>query len=226
MCGRIANTLPIDAMAQMFEAVPANDLPDVPNYNVCPTTQISVVVSGNDRRLISMRWGFIPDWYQSPTDGPLLINARSETLAEKPAFRQACRQRRCLIPITGYYEWTKDTAGQRLPWYFSSVDRAPLVLGGIWQEWGADDPIKTCTIVTTPANDVVSNVFHRMPVLLKPEDYALWLGEKGKGAARLMRAAPEDALRFFRVHPQVNSNRAEGSDLIEPFDDDPIKPLF
>ena len=116
MCGRFAMTLPSDAMAQLFSAAPANDLPDVPNFNVCPTNQVHVVATGDTgRRLVSMRWGFLPHWYKSPTDGPLLINARSETLAEKPAFRAACRERRCLIPVTGFYEWTKDPDGNRLP---------------------------------------------------------------------------------------------------------------
>lgn len=92
MCGRFAITLPSDAMAQLFDAAPANDLPKGPNFNVCPTNQVSVIVSGDERRrLVAMRWGFIPHWYKKPADGPLLINARSETLAEKPAFRAACR---------------------------------------------------------------------------------------------------------------------------------------
>ena len=128
MCGRFAITLPNDAMAQLFDARPANDLPDVPNYNVCPTTQIAVARSDETgRRLEPMRWGFLPHWYKTPTDGPLLINARAETVAEKPAFRAACRERRCLIAATGFYEWTKDAEGKRLPWFISRADGAPSV---------------------------------------------------------------------------------------------------
>ena len=105
MCGRFAITLPSDAMARLFNAAPDNDLPDVPNFNVCPTTQVHTITAGeNGRRLRPMRWGFLPHWYKSPTDGPLLINARAETIAEKPAFRAACRERRCIIPATGFYE--------------------------------------------------------------------------------------------------------------------------
>ena len=116
MCGRFAITLPNDAMAQLFAAAPANDLPQVPNFNVCPTTQIHVVRGGETgRQLVSMRWGFLPHWYKATDGGPLLINARAETIAEKPAFRAACRQRRCLIPVTGFYEWTKDEQGTRWP---------------------------------------------------------------------------------------------------------------
>ncbi|MEM7317627.1 MAG: SOS response-associated peptidase, partial [Pseudomonadota bacterium] len=107
MCGRFAITLPNDAMAQLFAAQPANALPAVPNYNVCPTNQVHVVRSGETgRQLLSMRWGFLPHWYKAENGGPLLINARAETLAEKPAFRAACRDRRCLLIATGFFEWT------------------------------------------------------------------------------------------------------------------------
>ena len=94
MCGRMANTLPTDSVARLFSATPANDLPPVPDYNICPTQSVAVVTAEAGRRLRPMRWGFIPQWYKSPTDGPLLINARSETVAEKPAFRAAVRARR------------------------------------------------------------------------------------------------------------------------------------
>ena len=120
MCGRFAVTLPSDAMAQLFAARPANDLPQIPNFNVCPTNTVHAVTSEDGaRQLVAFRWGFLPHWYKTPSDGPLLINARAETIAEKPAFKSAARARRCLIPATGFYEWTKDEAGNRLPWYIS-----------------------------------------------------------------------------------------------------------
>ncbi len=198
----------------MFDAGPANDMPDVPDYNVCPTDPVAVVVAG--RKLVSMRWGFIPSWYKTPTDGPLLINARAETIAEKPAFREACRARRCLIPATGFYEWTKDADGNRLPWYIAPED-GPLTFAGVWQVWERGDARHvTCAIVTTAANQAMSAIHHRMPVTLSPDQWALWLGEEGKGAARLMTAAPEDRFAFHRVSPAVNSNRALGAGLIEP----------
>ncbi len=218
MCGRFAITLPDDAMAALFEAAPANDLPDIPNYNVCPTVQVHTVTSDEGvRRLRPMRWGFLPHWYKTPTDGPLLINARSETIAQKPAFRSAARERRCLIPATGFYEWTKDADGNRLPWYIHPARQEILAFAGVWQVWSkGDEPVVTCAIVTTGANDAMSKIHHRMPVILKPEDWPLWLGEAGKGAATLMQAAPEDALEFHRVDPAVNSNRARGEALIAP----------
>ncbi|WP_270729282.1 SOS response-associated peptidase [Shimia sp. Alg240-R146] len=219
MCGRFAITLPPDAMAQLFAAVPANNLPSVPNYNVCPTTQVHVVLGAAEaeRRLVSMRWGFLPKWYKSPTDGPLLINARAETLAEKPAFRAACRERRCLIPVSGFYEWTKDDEGARWPWYIHGAET--LALAGVWQEWGSEGERQaTCAVVTTGANETISKVHHRMPVVIDEADWGLWLGEEGHGAATLMKAAEEDLLSFHQVDRAVNSNRASGAQLIDPID--------
>ena len=220
MCGRMALTLPMDAMAQLFAAVPDNDLPGVPNYNVCPTTQVPVVTGGEDggRRLRSMRWGLIPHWYRKPGDGPLLINARGETIAEKPAFRAAVRERRGLVLASGFYEWTKDDEGGRDPWYITRADGAPMAMASVWQDW--TDPegarLTTCAVVTIGANAAMSRLHHRMPVILEPGDWPLWLGEEGKGAATLLRPGAEGALRWHRVSRAVNSNRAEGPGLIEP----------
>ncbi|WP_170410502.1 SOS response-associated peptidase [Ruegeria arenilitoris] len=218
MCGRFAITLPNDAMAQLFSARPANTLPAVPNFNVCPTNQVHVVrVGEGGRQLDSLRWGFLPHWYKTETAGPLLINARAETLAEKPAFRAACRERRCLIVATGFYEWTKTEQGTRLPWYIHRKDSAPIGFAGVWQDWGIEGTQQgTCAIVTTPANRHLSAIHHRMPLILEPDDWPLWLGEAGKGAARLMQPGAEGVLEFYRVDPAVNSNRASGPDLIEP----------
>ena len=218
MCGRFALTLPDDAMASLFSATPANDLPKIPNYNVCPTVQIHSVTSDEGtRHLRSMRWGFLPHWYKTASDGPLLINARAETIAEKPAFKSAARDRRCLIPASGFYEWTKDGDGNRLPWYIRPSDGEMLAFAGIWQNWERDGTaFTTCAIVTTAANKTMGKIHHRMPVILDAGDWGLWLGEEGKGAATLMKAAPEDALAFYRVDPAVNSNRAQGEDLIAP----------
>jgi len=206
-------------MARLFAARPANDLPPVPNYNVCPTNPVHVVrAAEGGRRLLPMRWGFLPHWYKSATDGPLLINARAETIAEKPAFRAACRARRCIVVATGFYEWTRTEAGQRLPWYIFRRDGAPLAFGGVWQDWGGDDPQPTCAIVTTRANAALSTIHHRMPLVLEPDDWPLWLGEAGHGAARLMRPAGETVLDSYRVGTEVNSNRARGAGLIAPLD--------
>ncbi|MBF9035096.1 SOS response-associated peptidase [Rhodobacterales bacterium HKCCE2091] len=218
MCGRLSMTHPMEAMARLFDAVPSNDLPDGERYNVCPTQTLAVATSDEGtRRLRPMRWGFLPHWYKSTRDGPLLINARAETIADKPAFRKAVRARRCLVPATGFYEWTKDADGNRLPWYFTPGDGTPLVFAGIWQDWERDgEAYTTVAIVTCGAGPVMSEIHHREPVRIAPEDFALWLGEKGEGAAVLMKPAPDGLYRRYRVDPKVNSNRAEGPDLVEP----------
>ncbi len=215
MCGRFVINMPSDLMAQLFDAVPANNLPPVPNFNVCPTTQVHVVSAGeNARKLGAMRWGFIPHWYKTPTDGPLLINARSETIAEKPAFRTACRERRCILPISGFYEWFRE-GDEKQPWYIQRADGTPMALAGIWQSWG-EDHAPTCAIVTTEATGPMAEIHHRVPVILEQSDWGKWLGEQGKGAALLMKSPADDVLQFHRVSKAVNSNRAAGSELIEP----------
>jgi len=223
MCGRFAITLPDDAMAQLFGAAPANDLPPVPRYNVCPTQPVAAVVSREGARHVGpMRWGLIPRWYKHPTDGPLLFNARSETLADKPAFAEAARRRRCLIPASGFYEWTKDGEA-RLPWFIRRTNSEAMVFAGVWQAWMGPEGtrIATCAIVTCAASDAMAELHDRVPVIVEPDDWALWLGEAGHGAARLMRPLPDGALQAYRVSTSVNSNRSEGPELIEPFDDAP-----
>ncbi|MEM0937341.1 MAG: SOS response-associated peptidase [Pseudomonadota bacterium] len=218
MCGRFVITHPDEALAKLFEAAPANDLPEIPRYNVCPTQPVATIRSEDGtRHFAPMRWGFLPHWYKSPSDGPLLINARAETLAEKPAFRAAARARRCLIPASGFYEWTKDAEGKRLPWYITRRDGAPMAFAAIWQNWAEGDlAYRTAAIVTAPAAADIGRIHHRCPVILKPADWPKWLGEAGHGAATLMAAPPEGTLRWHRVDPAVNSNRAHGSDLIRP----------
>jgi len=210
-------TYPHDAMVQVFSATKANDLPEHPNYNVCPTQNVGAVTSDDGaRHYRSMRWGFIPHWYQKANDGPLLINARAETIAQKPAFRSACRTRRCIIPASGFYEWTRLDDGTKLPWYIQRRDTTPMAFAAIWQDWG--DLGATAAIVTTAANQAMSEIHHRIPVILEQDQYALWLGEEGKGAATLMAATGEETLNFHRVDTAVNSNRSTGPQLIDPLD--------
>lgn len=191
MCGRFAITLPNDAMAQAFAATPANDLPPVPRFNICPTQPVPAVISRDGTRHMGpMRWGFLPHWYKTPTDGPLLINARAESIAEKPAFREAVRARRCLIPASGFYEWAIDAQGEKHPWHIAPATGELLAFAGIWQIWKTETQRQvTCAIVTCAATPQMAELHHRMPVIIAPEDWALWLGEAGHGAARLL--APE-----------------------------------
>ncbi len=214
MCGRFTITHPNEALAALFDAVPGNDLPVGPRFNICPTQSVAVVTSdAGQRRLRAMRWGFLPSWYKTPTDGPLIINARSDTIAQKPAFREAVRARRCIVPASGFYEWQTGEDGAKLPWYFTRRDGAPMALAGIWQPWGESD---TVAIVSTEAGPGMQGLHHSEALMLEAPDWPLWLGEAGHGAAVLMKPATDGLMQCHRVDRKVNSNRAEGPDLIVP----------
>jgi len=219
MCGRFTMTHPNDAMATLFGAVPGNDLPPVPRYNICPTEDVAVVATeeAGGRRLRAMRWGFVPQWYKAVNDGPLILNARADTIATKPAFREAVRARRCILPASGFYEWSAGPEGARLPWYITRTDGAPLAFAAIWQPWEREGTaLATCAIVTTEAGPEMAAIHHREPVVLDERDWPLWLGEAGHGAAVLMKPSARGVLSAHRVGTAVNSNRAAGPDLIEP----------
>jgi putative SOS response-associated peptidase YedK len=196
MCGRYMITSGFEAMARLFEAELGELGPEEVRPNVSPTEQVPVVISVDGARSIeAMRWGFIPHWYKAPTGGPLLINARSEKIAERPAFREAIRTRRCLLPANGFYEWQGDK-GARVPWVIRPAAGGLVALAGLWREWRGPNGavIPSVAIVTCPANAALREIHERMPVLIRPDDFALWLGELGPGAARLLEAAPEDML--------------------------------
>ena len=212
MCGRFTITHPNAALAALFAAVPGNDLPDSPRFNICPTDAVAVVTSDAGRRLRSMRWGLVPEWYKAANDRPLIINARSDTVAVKPAFREAVRERRCILPASGFYEWSAGPGGTRLPWYVTRADGAPMAFGALWSRWGGLD---TCAMVTVEAGANMAGIHDREPVILEPADWPLWLGEAGHGAATLMQPAAAGVLMAHRVGVAVNSNRAAGAQLIE-----------
>lgn len=220
MCGRFALTMPDDAVARLFDARLSNDSATARGQNICPTQAVLTILSHKGQRHAGpMRWGFLPHWYKSETDGPLLINARDETIAQKPAFAQAVRVRRCIIPASGFYEWTKDTDGARLPWYIHPAQSDMLAFAGVWQVWAQGDARQaSCAIVTCAANAALSGIHHRMPVILAPQDWPKWLGEDGPGAAPLMQPAPDESLQFHRVGTAINSNRASGDTLIAPLE--------
>ncbi len=241
MCGRFALPMDVSEVVGPFDARPPDlsETPSlaVPRYNICPTQPVLTIRStGDGREGVAMRWGFLPLWYKTPADGPLMINARSETLAEKPAFRTACRTTRCLIPAAGFYEWravdpeavSRKSNGlfgpeiapkqeAKTPYYFHAPGAAVFAFAGIWQRWEAPGaaPLDTCAIVTCAANAALTPIHHRMPVIIQPADFGLWLGEGGKGAARLMRPAAEDYFAFHPVGPAVNSAKSDAPILID-----------
>jgi putative SOS response-associated peptidase YedK len=195
MCGRFALTLPREAVAGFFRAArEANDEPG-PRLDIRPTQAVDAVALRDARRVLGpMRWGFLPHWYKTQGDGPLIINARSEEIATKPAFRDAVRETRCLIPADGFYEWTPGEAPARERVHWLAPAAGGLVaFAGVWRLWkGADGAaMATVAIVTCAASADLAAIHHRMPVVIAPGDHALWLGEAGRGAALLMRPAPE-----------------------------------
>ena len=211
MCGRFVLETPLKATAESVNAQLAKKLVTVPNYNICPSENINVVVSSlGHRKLGKMRWGFIPHWHKSITDGPLLFNARAETLAEKPAFRDASRKRRCLIPADGFYEWQKLEGSNSRPVYVKRSDRQQMIFAGIWQYWRRrENRIPTCTILTVPASEQISEIHHRMPLLLQPREWALWLGEEGDvGIAQLMKTPTQIKLDILNISNKIKSTIA------------------
>ena len=211
MCGRFVLETPLKATAEIFNAQIAESLVAVPNFNICPSENISVLVSNSGKRKFGqMRWGFVPHWYKSVADGPLLFNARAETLAKKPAFRDACRKRRCLIPADGFYEWEKKVGSKSKPFYVRRSDRQQMIFAGIWQFSGdSEDRIPTCTIITVPASEQISGIHNRMPLLIDPSDWAGWLGERqGIKAAKLMKTPSHIELEVLNVTNEIKSTSA------------------
>ena len=211
MCGRFVLETPLKATAEIFNAQMAESLVTVPNFNICPSENISVLVSNSGKRKLGqMRWGFVPHWYKSVADGPLLFNARAETLAEKPAFRDACRRRRCLIPADGFYEWKKKVGSKSKPFYVRRSDRQQMIFAGIWQfSDDREDRIPTCTIITVPASEQISGIHNRMPLLIDPSDWAGWLGEgQGVKAAKLMKTPSDIELEVVNVTNEIKSTNA------------------
>ena len=211
MCGRFVLETPLKATAEIFNAQMAESLVTVPNFNICPSENISVLVSNSGKRKLGqMRWGFVPHWCKSVADGPLLFNARAETLAEKPAFRDACRKRRCLIPADGFYEWEKKVGSKSKPFYVRRSDRQQMIFAGIWQFSGdSKHRIPTCAIITVPASKQISGIHNRMPLIIDPSDWAGWLGEgQGFKAAKLMKTSSDIELEVVSVTNEIKSTNA------------------
>lgn len=220
MCGRFTQQRPTSDIAAIFEA---EDLADDPGgrYNVAPTDEAAVVVQRDDRRaVVRYRWGLIPGWSDDPRIASRTFNARAETVATNPTFRDAFRRRRCLVPVDGFYEWVRDGA-TRQPMHIHDPSGAPLALAGLWT--GRQDPEsgewrRTFTIVTTTPNQFMSTIHNRMPVIVPRDAWSRWLdprpAEPGELRALL---EPSDAwqLDAYPVAPLVNNVRNNGRELIE-----------
>jgi putative SOS response-associated peptidase YedK len=200
MCGRYTLSTSIDKLAEEFDL--SGSLPDLQSsYNVAPTQEVPAVMEGNGgRRLEMLRWGLIPSWADDPGIGNRMINARSETVAEKPSFRRAFKERRCLIPADGFYEWQK-TNGSKQPFYFRMKDWRPFAFAGLWESWSGDGEIRSCTILTTAANNLVGEIHPRMPVILPHEVYDLWLDSTVQDRDQLLSLLAPYPTEDMEAHP-------------------------
>lgn len=219
MCGRFGVTLSgtelAGALHAAWEGAPLRE----PRYNLCPSQHAPVLLRGEDGpRLTMMRWGLIPFWAKEGTSKYAMNNARSETVAEKPAFRAAFRARRCLVPMSGFYEWHAAPGG-KVPHWITGTDGEVLLVAGLWEEWRGHDaePVRTFTVLTTGANTFMSAIHDRMPVFVDGPDREVWTDPDADAdaLAKLLRAAPDDRLRAHPVSTRVNSPRNDEPSLIE-----------
>lgn len=226
MCGRYSLTTPLDAFRALFDFENLINLP--PRYNIAPTQEAAVVRvnEGGVRELAMLRWGLIPSWSKEASMGAKMINARSETVAEKPSFRDAFRKRRCLIPADGFYEWRTEE-GRKQPFRIGMKGGVPFAFAGLWEQWMAKtdstgiaegESVESFTILTTIANDKLRPIHARMPVILGPESFDPWLDAANDQDAllSLLRPYPEDSMAFYRVSTAVNNVRNDDPSCIAP----------
>jgi putative SOS response-associated peptidase YedK len=218
MCGRYMMTSPVEAVRRLLLVDERLNLP--PRYNIAPSQDVPIVRLRKDRsgrELALVRWGLIPYWSKDAKIGARLINARAESIATKPAFREAFARRRCLVPANGFYEWEK-RGRARQPWLIRARDGGLLTFAGLWEHWRdpAGGTIASCTIITGEPNPLVARLHDRMPVIVPAEDHERWLSGDPETALGLLRPFPEDQLEAFPVSPRVGSPAHDDPDLIEP----------
>ena len=220
MCGRFSQTLSFEILRDYFNLDEGVALS--PRYNIAPTQEVAAVRQKDDRRrLVALHWGLIPFWAKDRKIGYKTLNARSETAHKTPSFRAAFRSRRCLIPASGFYEWDKKR-GSKQPHFIQRVDEQPLALAGLWERWEDKEKgevIESCTILTTAATQPVADLHERMPVILEPEDFALWLDSKEQNVERLrqlLQPAAPGILTLYPVSTYVNKADHEGPECIAP----------
>ncbi|HZW60058.1 MAG TPA: SOS response-associated peptidase [Woeseiaceae bacterium] len=214
MCGRFAFYSPTEAVARLFNV--AVTVPIEPRYNIAPTQYVAAVVHGDaGRELVMLRWGLVPFWAKDPAIGNRMINARAETVAEKPAYRDAYRKRRCLVLADGFYEWQRHD-GAKTPWYISRSDGEAFAFAGLWESWrdpASEQSLRSTTIVTRPANAFMEQLHHRMPVLVRPDAASRWLAGDMDFLEHAGAGAP--TMRAWPVARTVNNARNEGRHLID-----------
>jgi putative SOS response-associated peptidase YedK len=219
MCGRFTLRSTPAVVAQEFSLFDEPDL--APRFNIAPSQAVAVVrqkPGAEARELAWLRWGLIPSWADDPSIGDRLANARSETAATKPSFRSAFRSRRCLVVADGFYEWQR-TNGRKQPYFVGLQSERPFGLAGLWERWEkGDEPVESCTILTTEANDLMKPIHERMPVIVPPEQYGLWLDPRCQDTeklAELLRPYPPEGMLAYPVSTLVNNPRNDVPQCVE-----------
>jgi putative SOS response-associated peptidase YedK len=220
MCGRYSASRPPDLTAETYAAAVVDE-PPPPSWNVAPTDPASVVVErGEGRELRTLRWGLIPSWADDRRIASRLINARAETVAEKPAFRAALARRRCLVPADGWYEWRAAADRKKQPFFITARDGAPVAFAGLYEVWrdpATEELVRTCAVVTTSAAPDLAYLHERMPAVLAPDVWDAWLDPAHDDTDALCGLlAPRDGFAAYPVSPAVNSVRNNGPSLVEP----------
>jgi putative SOS response-associated peptidase YedK len=219
MCGRYAITSSPEALRALLAYLNLPNFP--PRWNVAPTQPVPIVrVDDGKRRFALVRWGLIPSWVKDPKGFSVLFNARADAVLDKPAFRNAMKRRRCLFPADGFYEW-REEAGLKRPYFVRRRDRKPFAFAGLWEPWMGPngEEMETATIITTQANRLLRPIHERMPVILAPEAFELWLDTanvEATTAAALLMPAAEDLLEAYEVSTEVNRAANDSAKLIEP----------
>ena len=224
MCGRFTLRSPASVAAEHFAVFEMP--PFVPRFNVAPSQPVAVVRQTSEqpgRELVWLRWGLVPGWAKDPAVGNRMINARSETVAGKPAFRAAMRRRRCLVAADGFYEWQR-TGKRKQPYFIHMRDDRPFAFASLWESWEGPDHsyLESCTILTTEPNDLMRPIHDRMPVILAPDDYAQWLDTKlqdPEPLLPLLKPYPDDEMAAHPISTLVNSPRNDTAKCIEPLRD-------
>jgi putative SOS response-associated peptidase YedK len=254
MCGRFVSSSPPDEIARYFEAEEPEAVLE-PSYNVAPTNDVyAVTATGGVRRVEAFHWGLVPSWAKDPKAGAKMINARAEGLATKNAYRAPFKRRRCIIPADGFYEWQKVPGVKRkVPHFIHRPNGEPLAFAGLWEVWrgpkssakkgeaasgdagtGAaapsgyeDSPLRSCTIITTSANETMSELHDRMPVVLPPSAWEEWLdptNDDVETLGKLLVPAPPELVTFHPVSTEVNKVSNKGPELVEPATPDAPSP--
>jgi putative SOS response-associated peptidase YedK len=220
MCSRFSLSSPHDAVRSMLDARNSHIFP--PRYNIAPTQPVLVarLSERRERELVLMRWGLIPSWMKDPARVSVLMNARSETAADKPSFRGALRHRRCIVPADAFYEW-RGEKGHRRPYMVRRKDRGLFAFAGLWECWlGADgSEIDTMAILTVRSNEALSWLHDRMPAILEPEAFKPWLDTRtimAEAAIGLLRPFANDALDVIEIEPTINNPQVDGPELQTP----------